>query len=775
MVDINKSVPNNSCIFKGDKYRITILTERLVRLEYSEDGMFLDLPTSVIWYRNLDKPEFEVSDGKTILKIETSYFILEYRKEKKFKGSKLNPSKNLRIELKSTGKYWYYNHPEIRNYYSCSYKSRSDDKPHHIKSLYSEDGFVSLDDSTSSIIMPDGSYQKRNKCIDTYVFMYGDDFYKCLNDYFDITGRPSMIPRIALGNWWSKDKTYKELELPKLVSKFERENVPISIFLLDNWYKDNNFNINSYYKDPTALIDYLKQKNILVGLELEELKFIDKENANYNLFKDMPSDKSGNIPFNVYNKDILNIYLNSIINPLKNIGINLFNVNYIKKDLTELQIIKDSLLDNNKRDLMCAYYTPSAHRYSIVYAGDEKVDFKSLKNILEFNVNASNIGMSFFAHDFGGTLGGIEDNELFIRFIQLGVFSPILKLGSSGGKYYKREPWKWEIKTDEITSQFLRLRYKLIPYIYTESYKYYKYGKPLIEPLYYRYPMYYDDDMYKYEYFFGNSIFICPITEKKNDIMNRVIKKLFIPHGTWYDYTTGKKFYGNKKYISFYKDEEYPIFVKAGSIIPMSLNKYNDTSTPEKMEIQIFPGESNTYSIYEDDGITNEYKKDNYLITNIEFIFNKGIYKLTVLPVLGKKGIISKNRDYRFVFRNTKFPSIVQSYMDGKPIINNCFTDGNDFILEVNDVDTTSQLTILLNAKDLEVDSMRIINDDIVSIISDLPIDTDIKQIIDDIIFGNLDIKKKRIELRKLAYRKKPLDKKYIKLFLNLLEYIEKV
>lgn len=741
-----------SNIFKGDKYRITVITERLVRLEYSESGIFNDLPTSLVVNRNFDKPEFGLNEGNTTLKIETKYFVLEYRKNKPFHGSKIYPTKNLKITLKGTERIWYYKHPEIRNFNSSIYYENN--KLKKGKSLYSLDGFVSINDDTGVMAEFQNINKRNDKYIDMYVFMYNKDFYKCLNDYFNLTGRPIMLPRFAYGIWFSKDKFYKELELPKIASKFEREKVPISLFILSNWYKDDNLDPYSYYRDPQSIIDYFKEKKINIGLNINELK-VDT--------------------FDIYNKDILN----NIIDGINDMGINVYNLNILNKTekLDKLKNMFYQKLNNlDNRALLCSYYTKGTHKLSTIYVGMSKVSFDTLKDIIKINTSSANLGISNIVHDIGGSIDGIEDNELYVRFIQLGTFSPILKLGSSGGKYYKREPWKWEIKTNKIATYFLELRYKLIPYIYTENYKYYKFGKTLIEPIYYRYPSLYDSDIYSNNYFFGGSIFISPIVSKKNETMNRVIHKLFIPHGIWYDFFTGKKFFGNKKYISFYKDEEYPVFAKAGSVIPMSLNQYNDTSIPTDMEIQVFPGNSNTYSIYEDDGISNKYKNGEYLITNIEYIFSNDKYKLTVLPISGKKGIIPNLRNYKIVFRNTKYPSIVSSFQGETPIINNCYTDGNDFIVEVNNIKTDNQLTIVLKGKNLEVDSMRIINDDIVSIISDLPIETDIKQTIDDIMFdNNIEIKDKRIKLKKLAHINKPLDKKYIKLFLNLLEYIEKV
>ena len=88
--------------------------------------------------------------------------------------------------------------------------------------------------------------------------------------------------------------------------------------------------------------------------------------------------------------------------------------------------------------------------------------------------------------------------------------------------------------------------------------------------------------------------------------MNRSVKKIFLPDGTWYDFITGKKFPGNHRYVSFFRDQDYPVFVKMGAIIPMADKEdIYGTKAPQNMEIQIFPGQSNNYVMYEDDGETN--------------------------------------------------------------------------------------------------------------------------------------------------------------------------
>ena len=780
--DLNKSTANKDCIFKGDKYRITVLTERLVRLEYNVNGIFEDYPTELVWYRNFPKPEFSVNETTRTLNIKTRYFELNYIKEKKF-SSTLN--KNLKIDLIGSDKYWYYGHPEIRNYSAGVFGLNDTNDKKLRKSLYSLDGFVSIDDSKSSIILENGVFKKRdNTGIDIYVFLYGNDFYYCLNDYFMITGYPPLIPRYALGNWWSKDDFYNEFDVAHIVKKFEDNNIPISLFVLNKWQTENSFEFSEMYKDPKSISNYLHSKNIKLGLSVEDPKLFKVNTKSFDKLKQYLSvDKNGNIPFNVFDARNIEAFLNILIHPLNNVGVDFYSLEtFNKNNLERLSILKhylyyDTLKNNLNRPLISAYnYLVAPHRYPILYAGKSDVSWETLKKIPVFNSSVSNMGVSFFSHDAGGSSNGIEDNELFTRFIQLATFSPILRLGSDSGKYYKREPWKWGLKTKEITTDYLNLRHKLIPYLYTESYKYFKYGKPLIEPIYYRYPSTYDDLLYKDEYFFGSTFLVSPITEKKDYLMNRVIHKMFIPDGMWYDFFTGKQFKGNKRYTSFYKDQEYPVFVKAGSIIPMSLNKLNDTSSPSNMEIQVFPGANNTYSIYEDDGQTTKYLNGDYLITNIEFVYEKNNYKLTILPVSGKKGIVPDNRNYKIRFKNTKPTSVVSSFIGSNRISNNCYKDDTDLIVEVSNVPTTSQLTLVVSGDDIEIDAIRIINEDIVSIISDLPIKTIVKQRIDDIMFSNeLDLKKKRIEIRKLAHGKNYIERKYVDLLLKLLEYINEV
>lgn len=790
-MNYSDAISNKNNIIQGEKYRFTVLTPRLIRMEYSETGEFEDRLTTLVINRKTDKVDFKLKEDKKYIEITTSYFRLTYQKNKPFYSGKIDTMKNLKVELLNTDRIWYYGHPEIRNYGAPS--NSLDDSKGKLKlkkGLYSVDGFASINDS-SDIVTEDFKIIKRDKdVIDIYLFMYLKDFAQCLKDYYLITGSPSLIPRYALGNWWSKNEEYNDILLKDLIDDFKSKEIPLSILLLDkkwhlNEYKnkkyDSGFTWNrTLFSNPTKMIDYLHKNGIRLGLNINPLEGILPYEDSYEILSRTFEKKDDILLFNVLDDKVIELYFEILIHPLDNMGVDFFWIDCDTKNENNNAILDYYHENDMKRDykrrpmLLSRNVTEAPHRYPVLYSGKTIVSWDTLRMIPFYNSSASNIGVSYWAHDIGGYYKGTEDNELYTRYVQLGVFSPILKFGADEGKYYKREPWKWSIKTYSIVKNYLQLRHRLIPYLYAEAHKYHKYGMPMVMPIYYKFPEMYDDINYRNGYYFGTELFISPIVNKKDYIMNRSIHKFFLPDGMWYDFVTGKKFPGGKNYISFFKEEDYPVFAKAGSIITLGNNEnINDTTPPKDMEIQIFPGRSNTYHLYEDDGVSDLYKKNYYLLTEIDYNYMPNNYTVIIRPIDGKKGIVPDNRNYRLVFRNTKRANDVLVYFNNEKLDYNSYVKDNDFIVEVQNVSTVGQLTINCKGKDIEIDAVRIINDDVESIISDLQIETRLKELIDAILFSDLTIKKKRIEIRKLT--KKGLEKKFVKLFLKILEYIQEI
>ena len=486
-IDHSKAIPNKDNIISGTNYRFTILSERLIRLEYNENGVFENRPTELVWYRNMNKVPFQIKEDSKFLEIQTSYFKLTYVKEKPFKGTKLNAMANLKVELLNSDRIWYYGNPEAteaRNYGSPGL-SLDDTKKLKLKmGLYSPYGYAYLDDSNGMIMNENGTLKAREEqSIDIYLFMYLKDFALCLKDYYAITGYPSLIPRYALGNWWSRNVAYDDDSLKELVTTFEDKKIPLSVLLLDkDWHintfedkqMDSGFTWNTEkFKSPKGMIDYMHAKGVRVGLSVNPKDgFYPYEKYYDNIKKYIPAGEKGIIPFNVYDDRTIEVYMKILIDPLDQYGVDFYWIDDDgKKDLNRIWALSHyhftDLKEDYKRRAMVLSRNSgiAAHRYPVLYSGKTIVSWDTLNLIPLHNSSATNIGVSFWAHDIGGYYKGKEDNELYQRYVQLGTFSPILKFGSDKGKYYKREPWRWSIKTYEIVNDYLHLRHRLIPYL----------------------------------------------------------------------------------------------------------------------------------------------------------------------------------------------------------------------------------------------------------------------------------------------------------------------
>ncbi len=787
-------ISDNKSIFKGINYRITILSERLVRFEYSLNGNFYDGATEIVHNRNFPTPKIKVEQDEKYLVISTKYFILQYAKEKPFKGPSFAPDSNLKVKLVNTDKIWYFNHPEARNFKGSAFSIEDFGSETNLsKGLYSTDGFASLDDSHSLLINADGFMEPNtNKRVDLYLFAYRRDFGLCLKDYFTLTGFPPMLPRYALGIWWNRDQIYSFEDLKKLISIFHKNEIPLSVLLLSEfWHNKDKSNYNLYktgytfnkelFPNPREFTDYMHSRGIYIGLNLDGSEGITAMDDGYaQMCQELnnPSDKL--IPFKVLDKDFIVSYFNNLINPLYALGVDFFWLDS-KDEITTRALnyyhFNDYKKFPEKRGIIFSRNGgKSAHKYPIHYSGETKVGWDTLKYLPYFNSTASNIGLSWWSHDVGGFKSGIEDSELYLRYVEFATYSPIFRFSAKRGLYYKREPWLWDMKTYTIVKDYCKLRHKLIPYIYTENYKHYKTCLPLVQPLYYYYPELFDEPNYRNEYYFGSELLVAPITKPKDDVMNRSVERIFLPKGIWYDFKTGKKFIGNKRYVSFFKEEDYPVFAKAGTIIPLSKlgENINNTMAPSEMEIDVFPGSSNVYRLYEDDGISSKYEDGYFIITAIDFNYSKDNYNLSIQPVEGKTGIIPNNRNYYIRFRNTRMPDNIYVTIN-KEVVKDykAYIDENDFLIEIKNVDTKKQLIINCRGTNFEIDAARIINEDINEIISDLKIETLLKERIAAIMFSDKPINKKRIAIRKL--KNAGLNPIFIKMFIKLLEYAEEI
>lgn len=670
---------NKAAIIKGDKYRFTVLTNRLIRLEYSECGKFEDRATQTVINREFDIPEFKTFERNGEIKILTDTFTLTYCKDRPFTPN------SIYIKFKDNSSEW-------------RYKTRSlDDIRENLKGtvrtldgisgeiplddgLMSKNHFTELDDSKSLIIADDGWIDRRDEdCLDIYIFAYKNDYLGLLKDFYHLTGRTPLLPRFALGNMWSRFYPYTQDEYIELMDRFAYENIPFSVAVLDmDWHLVNydpkygrgwtGYTWNKkLFPDYKQFLKDLHSRGLDVTLNLHPADGVVPYEEMYeemaNAMGQNPEDKE-TVEFDITNPEFLENYFEILHHPYEHDGVSFWWMDWQQGNTSKMENIDPlwmlnhyhaiDLQNSGRRPLMLSRYSGiGSHRYPIGFSGDTIINWESLDFQPYFTASASNVGYTWWSHDIGGHMCGYRDDELAVRWCQLGVFSPINRLHSTNHPLLGKEPWNYGEVAEKSMKKFLRLRHRLIPYLYTMNYRTSEYSEPLVQPLYYKdaeFMAY--EKKYRNEFYFGTEMLVLPITQSSEHSVQMSYINAYIPDGMWFDFFNGRKYVGRKQMKIYRNLYEYPVLIKAGGIIPMSeLESVNDLSNPKHLRIEIYPGADNRFDLYEDDGKSLEYKDGHFAITKLiwDWQDNK---KFTVSKPEGDKNVIPEDRDYTLVFNN---------------------------------------------------------------------------------------------------------------------------
>lgn len=250
-------------------------------------------------------------------------------------------------------------------------------------------------------------------------------------------------------------------------------------------------------------------------------------------------------------------------------------------------------------------------RYPYIFAGDWPSEWQYFAPVIRAGLNIGMSGIGYWAH----CMGGFEHNadpELYIRWTQFGLMSPMAHLFGMDHPGYK-EPWNYGEKAQRIFKKYDRMRYRFLPYIYSEAYRMHTTGMPLMRALVLEYQD--DENVYDIDdqYLFGSNLLVAPVTTK--GARTRVV---YLPKGTWYDYWTGEKYKG-RQYLNVVTPlEKLPIYVKAGGIIPKRNRIEQVGEQPaDTLTLEVFPEEESSFEIYDDDGKSKDYMEGEYAITRI--------------------------------------------------------------------------------------------------------------------------------------------------------------
>ncbi len=727
--------------------RFTVLTSRVIRMEFSSRNEFEDRPSQIFWYRNQETPIFEVIKENSLLEIVTDYLHLRYIYDAgKFTGWSLS------IELINTPIIWHYGDDDHDNLKGTARTLDQVDGATELNDgLLSKSGWCLIDDTNTLIFNSKSVLEPRKKLEDykdLYFFGYGRDYSSCLKEYTKLAGNIPLIPRWALGNWWSRYWAYSQKDIIQLMMKFQEKKIPLSVCIIDmDWHIVNireylrrhttenwegvefhsgwtGFTWNKdLFPDYRTLLKKLHSKQLKVALNLHPAQGIAAHEAVYPdiaLRLGLDAEKKDLIPFDCTDINFISAYFDLILHPYEEEGIDFWWLDWQQGSKTAIEGLDPLWWLNHlhfynlargkdsRPFIFSRYGGLGNHRYQIGFSGDTYITWESLAFQPYFNATASNVCYPWWSNDIGGHMGGIMSAELFTRWVQLGVFSPIFRLHATKHVYIERLPWKYGDEVFIIVKQAMKLRHALIPYLYSFAWKTHTQSVPLIQPLYYLYP----DECIAYQqpnqYFFGSELLCCPITAPIDSEVGLARVEIWLPQGKWYNFFTGDFLEGGKTYALYYGLEEIPVFAKAGAIVPLAVidekKDLNCVKSPSSLEIIIFPGDSNSFYLFEDDGETNAFINNQFLITEmtLKWQITQLEFSITPLPS-GNKVILDKfmpnQRNYRLVFRNFNEIPKISIFLNNEEIIGQSKYDSTQKTLKVNIPDVTPRDNILITLR----------------------------------------------------------------------------
>lgn len=704
-----RPIAGKEAMITGEKYRFTILTDSLVRMEYQEQGNFVDEPTQTVICRDFPVPEYRMTEKEDALEIVTDKLHLYYDK-KPF--SKEGLSIQLKEGFHVYGSVWSYGDEmdDLRG--TARTLDHADGAVSLESGLLSRSGFTVLDDSESAFITEDQWIKAKDRAsVDLYFFGYGHDYLQCLKDFYHLSGAAPLLPRFALGNWWSRFYKYTEESYLKLMHKFREKGIPFSIAVIDmDWHLTDiprqygsgwtGYTWNrEYFPDPGRFLHKLHEMGMHVTLNVHPADGVRAfEEAYLPMAKalDIDYQNEDKIPFNASDRKFQEACFEFLYHPNEERGVDFWWLDWQQGSrgssagVDALWLLNHLHFLDNGRDgrqplTFSRYAGIGSHRYPVGFSGDSYSTWESLDFQPYFTVNASNVGYSWWSHDIGGHQGGRRDDELAVRWLQFGVFSPIMRLHSTSNEFYGKEPWNYNMMAEKIMTEFLQLRHRLIPYLYSMNYLTHREGLPLMQPMYYHHDV---EEAYHVpnQYYFGTEMIVCPITKPVSHETLLASFDAWLPEGKYVDFFTGQIYMGDRKITLYRNLDSIPVLVRAGSIIPMAKDALDcHIHNPRELEIQVFHGADGTFDLFEDQG-------SEPVITHFKFTAGQTA-QIHIKIEEDKEGVIPDNRNYHFRVRGIQEPDNV--LMDGVKVEWDYDIEKRELYIPVNVASTEFMIDIM--------------------------------------------------------------------------------
>ena len=645
--------------------RFTVLTPQLIRMEWSEDAVFEDRATLTFVNRKTEVPQFKVTNSRNKVVIRTDKLTLTYLKSGKFSAD------NLSAEFMLGGKkvVWHYGDEDSQNLMGTTRTLDKADGWNLNPSDPMEPGVVSrsgwsvVDDSQRHLFVDTPTHwQKWVECRtdvdrqDLYLFAYGHEYMQAVKDYISLAGRIPLPPKYAFGYWWSRYWQYSDNELRDLIGQMRSLDIPIDVLIIDmDWHETWGLRRKNARKDeydqrigwtgytwkeqlfpaPGTFFEWCRSEKLKTALNLHPASGIQPYEEPYKRFVEEYgwTEEGKSVPFKIDEQKWADAYFNSVLGPFEKIGVDFWWLDW--------QQWKQSKYTKNLSNTFWLNYTFNrhaeqrgeerpmiyhrwgglgSHRYQVGFSGDTYISWESLSFLPWFTSTASNVGYGYWGHDIGGHTFKIRESqtepELYLRWLQYGVFTPIFKTHCTKNSNIERRIWQFPNHFFYMRDA-IRMRYTLAPYIYNAARQAFDTGISMCRPMYYYYPECNEAYDMKEQYMFGDDLLVSAIVKPVDSLTGIAERDIWFPEGLWYDMASGKLIEGGQSLTLSYTLAENPYFARAGAIIPMNPKSVESLQAPSDTLVLTFvPGADGELSLYEDDGLSKNYA-EQYATTKI--------------------------------------------------------------------------------------------------------------------------------------------------------------
>ena len=637
-------------VYTAANVRIALLTPRLARFEYAADGVFEDRETIAVLNRDLGKVNFSVKkcDGWNV--IDTGMVRILHLPD----GKKLS-AENLRVEFSCAGKaaVWRPGDSDAGNLLGTARtldKCDGDTVRERNRETYkvkksklklcpgfiSRDGWSLIDDSANVVVTRVGERKwvaprPEKPLQDLYLFAYGHDYRQALADAAEVFGSQPLPPRYALGYWYCRYWPYSDTEIEELLDGFDSSGVPLDVMVVDmDWHLDGWTGYTwdkRYFPDPDDFLREMHRRGVKVSLNLHPADGVAKFEDQFKEFAEamkLDPEKIDRVPFDVTSPEYMKHYFEILHHPEERRGVDFWWMDWQQGESTAMRGLDtlpwinhlhwEDMQKQNKRPLIFSRFGGiGAGRYVIGFSGDTISNWRSFRYQPYFTATSANVLYGYWSHDIGGHMPGPIEPELSLRWVQFGIYTPIFRTHTTKYILAERRFSAYPEPFSTLMKRCVRLRYELVPYIYTEDRRTLENGVSLVYPLYYDHPESEKAYRAKHEYFFGSQMLVAPVLDPVEPGTELAKVRIYLPEGEWYDTVRGRLISGPCEYTDRFLFNEIPVFVRAGAVIPGQRDARRlDEKSYSHLTVNVYPGASGSYDLYEDDGLTPDYLDGNH-------------------------------------------------------------------------------------------------------------------------------------------------------------------